>query len=167
MRAVNRGNETVSAAGDGFDETRAGGRVAERFANLVYSRIQAVIEVDEGVGGPDFLAQVFTRNDTSSVFEQGGENLKGLLLQPEAPAILTKFPGSQINLKHAEAEQLCFAVGGRRGHDSRPVYTAGHRSFVASRRSLAITFADRHLLFAVANDQRQTTDDHLAAKRLQ
>jgi len=51
--AVDRRNEAVSAAGEGFDEARVD---ADRPATREFCspRYSAVIEIDEGVGGPIF-----------------------------------------------------------------------------------------------------------------
>jgi hypothetical protein len=63
---LHRSDETVSAAGEGFDVARAGSGVSESFAHLVDRGVQAVVEVDEGVGGPEFLLQFFAGDDIPS-----------------------------------------------------------------------------------------------------
>ena len=53
--AMNFRNEAVAAAGQGFDVAGAGGGIAEGLANFVDGGVEAVVEVDEGVGGPKLL----------------------------------------------------------------------------------------------------------------
>jgi hypothetical protein len=47
-----------------------------------------VVEIHEGVGGPEFLAQFLAHDYIASTFEQHSQNLKGLLLQAEFCAVL-------------------------------------------------------------------------------
>jgi len=80
----NFGQEAVAAAGDGFDEAWVVSRVAESLANLVDGFIEAVIEVDERIGGPEAPLQFLPGDDLAAVLEEHGENLKGLLLEANA-----------------------------------------------------------------------------------
>ena len=52
-------------------------------------RIQAVIEVNEPIGGPEPLAQLFSSHDFSGSLPEGNQQLKGLLLQlyPQSAAL--------------------------------------------------------------------------------
>src|SRR5208282_3554847 len=100
--AIDRRDETVSAAGQGLDESRARCGIAERLAYLVYRGIQAVIEIDEGVGRPDFFAQVVAGDNLTGILQQGSEDLKGLFLKPDASAVLAQLSGVQINFKNAK-----------------------------------------------------------------
>src|SRR6266852_7042080 len=87
--AVHGRDEAVSAAGQGFDEARARGGIAQRLANLVHCGIQTVIEIDEGISGPDPYAQIFSRHDLTVILQQGAEDLKRLLLKPDASAVFS------------------------------------------------------------------------------
>src|SRR6267378_4322373 len=90
FHAIYRRDKAVSAAGESLDEARIGRGIAERLANLVYGGIQAVIEIDERIGGPDFLPQVVACNHASGIFQQNAEDLKGLLLQTQASAVFAE-----------------------------------------------------------------------------
>jgi hypothetical protein len=46
-----------------------------------------VVEVDERIGGPQTLAQLFPGDDVSGPFQQVGEYLERLLLELNAHAI--------------------------------------------------------------------------------
>ena len=55
------GDEAVAPLGQGLNETRIVRRVAERLADLLHRRAQAVVEVDKGVTGPEPTAQLLAR----------------------------------------------------------------------------------------------------------
>jgi hypothetical protein len=57
--------------------------VPKGFADAVHGGIQAVLEVSEGVGGPEFLLQLFAGDQFSGAKEQGLEDLEGLCRQPK------------------------------------------------------------------------------------
>ena len=52
-------NEPVAAPGQRFDKPRVVGGVAQRLAQLIDRRIQAAVEIDEGIGGPGAGAKLF------------------------------------------------------------------------------------------------------------
>ena len=59
---VYRGDEPVAALGQRLNKPGIVGRVAQRFAELVYCNAQAVIEIDGGVGAPQLVLQGLARN---------------------------------------------------------------------------------------------------------
>lgn len=95
-RALNVGEEAVSAARERFDEAGIGGGVAEGFAQLVDRGVEAVIEIDEGVRGPESLAEFFAGDDFAWTFEKSEQDLERLLLQAEAFVGLAKFAGARV-----------------------------------------------------------------------
>src|SRR6267378_676013 len=111
FHAIHRRDESVSATSKSLDETRIGRGIAQRLANLVYSSIQAVIEIDERIGRPDLLPQVITRNHTPGIFQQHAENLKRLLLQTHSSAILAELSSGEVHLKDAKPQKPGFAAG--------------------------------------------------------
>ena len=100
--SLHRGDETVSAAGEGFDVARAGSRVSESFAHLVDGGVQAVVEVDERVGGPELLLQLFARDDFAGTFEQQRQHLEGLSLQAQLDAALAQFACAEIEFEQSK-----------------------------------------------------------------
>jgi len=62
-------DEAISTAGQRFDVARAGRGISQGFAHFVDGRVQAVIEVDERIGGPEFLLQLFAGDDFSGTFQ--------------------------------------------------------------------------------------------------
>ena len=100
---MDRSDKAVSAAGDCLDKTRAGGGISEGLADLVDGGVQAVIEVDESVGGPELLLQLLAGDDLAGAVEQESQDLERLSLEAEPHAILAQFPGGEIELEDSEA----------------------------------------------------------------
>jgi hypothetical protein len=103
-----------------------------------------VIEIDKGVGRPDFFPQLVAGDDLAGILQQRREDLKGLFLEPDASAVFAQLSGSQVNFKNAKAQKPGFAVGGRHRHDGAPVVYTANKSLVVSRQSSA--FALNRLL---------------------
>ena len=55
-----------------------------------------MVEVDEGVGRPETIANLVAGDDFAGFFEQQGEDLERLVLQLDAEAVLAKFTGAQV-----------------------------------------------------------------------
>src|SRR5579884_3405628 len=100
---LDRCNETVASARLGFDETRVRGGVAQRFAQLVDSSIQAVVEIDEGIGGPEAVAEVFAGDDIARALEQDNQYLERLFLELDFAAIAKEFARADIGFEDSEA----------------------------------------------------------------
>lgn len=73
--------EAISAPSQGFDEARIGSGIAQYLAEFVNDGVEAVVEVNEGIAGPELLPQFFARHHLARAFEQDKEDLKWLLLQ--------------------------------------------------------------------------------------
>ena len=101
---VDRGNvgeKSITPTGNGLDEARILRRVAQRFTNLVYGFVDAVVEVDDRLA-PEFLVQLLPGYQLSGFLQQHRQDLKRLLLQPDAQAALRQFSGSQVDLEDTE-----------------------------------------------------------------
>ena len=67
------------------------GVVAQRLPQLANDAVQADVEVNKGIGGPQFLLQVFARHYPSSVCDQLGKHAEGLFLQFCPHSVLAQF----------------------------------------------------------------------------
>ena len=76
-----RVDEPIADTGQGFDELRRAGGVAERLAQSGYGVIQAVIEIDVDAGWPDLLSHLVARDDVTGALEQECQDLERLVLQ--------------------------------------------------------------------------------------
>jgi hypothetical protein len=97
------GEETIAATGNGFDKAWMLRRVAQRFTDLIDGFVKAMIEVDDRLA-PNFLAQFFPGYQLSGFFQQHRQDLKRLLLQPDAQATLCQFAGSKIDLEDSKPQ---------------------------------------------------------------
>jgi hypothetical protein len=134
--AVDRRDKAVSTAGQGFDEAWVRGGIPQRLANLVHRSIQAMIEIDEGIGRPDCFAQVVARDDLTCVLQERGQDLKRLFLQPDASPILAQLSGGQVRLKNAKSQKRGLTTGEHRD-ECTPQCRADTLVRPAARRSIA------------------------------
>jgi hypothetical protein len=100
----NRNQEAIAAAVESLDVSRRFGRIAEGRAQLGHGLVQAAVEIDEGVGGPKFLAEFLSGNQFAGTFEEQREDLEGLLLQPDSNSVLAKLTGAKLNFKNAKPQ---------------------------------------------------------------
>jgi hypothetical protein len=80
MDAVDRGDKAITPTGQGFDKPRIVGGVAESIPQPFDGGIQAVLEVDEGVGRPKAGLEFLASNQFTGFFQQKIENLQRLVL---------------------------------------------------------------------------------------
>jgi hypothetical protein len=65
-----------------------------------------VIEIDEGVGGPEASAQIVSRDDLSRPFQQLSEHLERLILQLDLVSLPAQFSRTQIEFEYSEASRM-------------------------------------------------------------
>jgi hypothetical protein len=102
--AFHGGDETVAAARQGFDETRVLMRIAESAAERLDRCIHAMLEIDEGVGGPEAGLQLFSGEQLAGLFEKQGENLEGTAGEMDLRTVFAQLAGTEINLVGVEAK---------------------------------------------------------------
>ncbi len=61
-----------------------------------------MLEVDEGIGGPQALLKLFASDHFAGLFEQNGEDLERAVLELDANAGFANFASRQIDLEGAE-----------------------------------------------------------------
>ena len=61
-----------------------------------------MIEVDECVPGPKFLADLFSRNELAWTLQEHDQKLERLRLQPDSLTIFSQLAGMQIRFEWAE-----------------------------------------------------------------
>src|SRR5258708_18642215 len=117
IRASQGRDEAISATGQRLDVLGAERRIAQAFAELIYGRVQAMVEVHEGIGGPQFLAQIFAGHHFSMALQKHGQYLKRLFLQAELDAVLAEFASRKIKLEDSEAHNLFVELAAECRHD--------------------------------------------------
>jgi hypothetical protein len=103
-RPFDGGDETVAAARKGFDETRVLVRIAESATQHQDRSVHAMLEIDEGVGGPEAALQFFSGEQLAGLFEKQGENLEGAPGEMDLRTVFAKLAGTEINLIGVEAK---------------------------------------------------------------
>src|SRR6266849_5317805 len=99
-----RCDEPISASRQRLDKSRVIGRISQRLPQLVDRRVQTVIEINEGIGGPVLGAKLFASHHFVRPLQQNGEDMKGLFLQLDPHALLAQLPRAHVHLKHSEAQ---------------------------------------------------------------
>ncbi len=99
-----RCDEAIPASRERLDKSRVVGGVSQRFAQLINRRVQAVVEVNEGISGPVLIAQLFASDYFPGPLQQEREDVKGLFLHLDSYAQLAHLTSAQIYLKHSETQ---------------------------------------------------------------
>jgi hypothetical protein len=81
------------------------GRIVESGSDLLDGRVQAVLEVDVGPVGPEPLSQLFSGDDLSWMLDERGQDLEGLLLDPDEVTVATERLRLQVRFKRAKADE--------------------------------------------------------------
>jgi hypothetical protein len=63
-----------------------------------------VVEIHERIRGPECFLQFLPTDDLAGMFQEHGQDLKGLLLKPDSQAVLAQFACTKIQLEHPETE---------------------------------------------------------------
>jgi hypothetical protein len=77
---LDHSNELVSATPDRSHETGIFGLVVEGLAELVNGSVQAVVEVDERIYGPEAVTELFAGYYLPRPFEKDLEDVEGSIL---------------------------------------------------------------------------------------
>lgn len=120
--AGDRSNEPVASAGHGFDESGIVGFFAEGTSQFSDGGVQSVVELDEGVGGPKSLTNLFSGNQFAGALEQHGEDLERLFLQPDSQSVFGQDELFKINFKPSKFNHV--VLWWRDFHSHCPCYFA-------------------------------------------
>jgi hypothetical protein len=97
-----RSYEAIPSSRKRLNEDRCVCRFAQGVAQPLDGSIQALIEVDEGVGWPEFAAQFLSGDHLARPFKQGRQDLKRLFLELYLVPPVAKFPSVEIDLERTE-----------------------------------------------------------------
>jgi hypothetical protein len=81
--AIERADEAIADPGQGLDEARPGGVVAQDGAQALHHRVDAVLEVDRGAVRPQAATDVLAGDDVARAIEHQREQLERLVLEPD------------------------------------------------------------------------------------
>jgi hypothetical protein len=93
---LNGKDKSIAELGKGLDKARFSCRVIQNTAEFLDGGVQTVLEVDEGIRGPELLTKLFASNDIAGVVEQKGQNLEGLRTKLDLSPELIEFSGIEM-----------------------------------------------------------------------
>jgi hypothetical protein len=95
----------VAAAGESFNEQGVFRGIAKGIAETFDGSIEAVIEINEGFGWPEFGAEFFAGNKFTRPGQEKRQDLEGLVLEPDFGAVPAKFPDAEVNFKYPKGNE--------------------------------------------------------------
>ena len=83
--------------------------ILQRLPQLLDRRVDALLEVDKGIGGPQFLPEFFPRYKFPRPVEQDGKDLERLFLELDLATVLAQLTGGQVDFEGTETgtSSLC------------------------------------------------------------
>jgi hypothetical protein len=84
---LNRSDETIPMAWQRYDEPWVLGIIPQRLAQFLHGSVNAVFKVNEGIGGPKLLPELFPCHHFTGPLEEHGEDLEGAFLKLDLLAI--------------------------------------------------------------------------------
>jgi hypothetical protein len=79
-----------------------------------------VVEVYEGIVGPEFVAEILPCHQFAGTSQQEYQNLEGLFLQTDFRPVFAQLSGSNIYLKNTESKDLVSTGRRRQRHIVMP-----------------------------------------------
>ena len=118
FRAANRGflgnfdirEEAVSPPSNGFNKAGTLRRVAESLTDFADRFVETVVEIHEGVRGPEFLLKLFPSHDLTGVLKHHRQELEGLFLKPYSQSVLAQFARAKIQFENPKTEPLANVI---------------------------------------------------------
>jgi hypothetical protein len=98
-----RTDKSVAAPRKGLDETRFVSFVTECTPQLLDCCVQAMLKVHKSILGPEPPAKFFAGHQLAGMFEQHGEDAKGLSLEFDFTATLEKLARTQVQSVDVES----------------------------------------------------------------
>jgi hypothetical protein len=92
-------DESIPTARDGLDELWPASIISQGIPNLPDGFVDAVLEVDKSITTPDFLPDLFSRDQFSGVTCQELQEPQSLRRQLYEPTAVTQLVRLQVNLK--------------------------------------------------------------------
>jgi hypothetical protein len=96
---LNLRDESIATPGHGLDELWPVRIISQGVPNLPDGFVDAMLKVDESIAAPDFLPDVFSRNQLSGVACQEFQEPQSLGRQFYRPAASAQLLGLQVNLE--------------------------------------------------------------------
>jgi hypothetical protein len=107
------GNEAVPASRQRLHELRNIGRIAQRGAQPLDSRVQAMLEIDERVSRPQPAVQFLPREELAGPLDERGQQADRLILNRDFAPRLAEFARAEIELEACKPNEVQCARHGQ------------------------------------------------------
>jgi hypothetical protein len=104
VSGIHRRNKPVSEARQRFNAARPLGGVTEHLAKPRNRIVQAMVEIDKSVGGPNLRSQLLASDHIAGALEKNGQNLQRLTLQPQSDPVFAQLPCANVQLEIVETQ---------------------------------------------------------------
>ena len=112
---VHRRYKSITSPRHGLHKPGVFSGISEGFADFVNGLVEALVEVYERVGGPDFLSQLFPSDDLSGMIEHGAKDLERLVLELDLDTALPQLTRSAVDFEETELQPS--SIGGSHQQD--------------------------------------------------
>src|SRR5688572_18001910 len=102
--AIYRCDEAVATLRHRLDEDRPLRVVAKRLPDLADRGVHALLEIDEGVGSPEKVANLIRGHEIPGPAQKQLKEPQRLRLQTNDPAALEEFPSLGVQLKGSKSD---------------------------------------------------------------
>jgi hypothetical protein len=102
---LDRRNEAVAAARDGFNEAGVFGGFAQCLPKSLYGGVEVVVEFHKRIRRPQPVAEFFSRYNAAGSLQKKSERLKRFLLQLDQLALSSQLASPKMNLEESEARE--------------------------------------------------------------
>ena len=107
-----RGYETVAAARQSFDEARVFAGILQGLAQSVHGLVQALVEIYEGICGPQPLHQLIAGDQLAGTLQQEDEDLQWLILKVGNGSVDTEFTCARVECELSETDATPLLLAG-------------------------------------------------------
>jgi len=117
--------EAVAATRNCFHKSRTLGGVAERITDFVDCFIDSVVEIHEGVYGPECFLKLLACYEVAVALKQHHQDFKWLFLKPDPQALLPQLARLEIQFEDSKSEwpaRLTFFLHGEVNLRGKGVY---------------------------------------------
>ena len=113
---LHRRDESVSAPRQGLDVPRTRRRISQGLPQFVHGRVQAVVEVHEGVGRPQFLAHLLACDHVAGTLSSNASTWNGCSCSRNFAPFLRSSPGSEVEFEYSKPRDSAGPIVLESGH---------------------------------------------------
>jgi hypothetical protein len=103
-RPVYWSDESIPDAGQRFYVDRAPGRIAQSLPQFDNCFIQATVEIDVDIGGPESRSKLLAGHDVTRAIEENQQQFKWLVLELYPGAIFSEFARTYVQFENPEGQ---------------------------------------------------------------